>query len=285
VADLNIPDPPAGADPQLAAGFNVVPAAVSFGRNDFSSTPAVASSFITIGIVPLASAQAGMSTQSAVGSGQPAVVSAWVSPQAGVDSTLVIQTAGRGDERALMPWIGREAVDLFPFFDETQRGAEPAVDTWADSERPVRATGVYRADTPFAASKIDASHLAVDWALDDLVSKWRAKDKARGMSARKGELVDWTALSEEDSHAPKVRQRMPHGTGLHSASGIPAEMLIVPLQGSRSEVFSSQPQPTDLLLKAGLIGIGASVLTARTLTAERTNGKQERFRLRRESWL
>jgi hypothetical protein len=285
VADLNIPDSPAGADPQMAAGFIGAPAAVSFGGNDFASTPAVASSFITIGVLPLASAQAGMSTLSAAGSGQSAVVSAWVSPQAGVDSTLVIQAAGRGDERALKPWIGQEPVDLFPLFDETQRGAEPAVDPSAYSERTVRAKGVYRADTPFAASRIDASLLAVDSALDDLVSKWRAKDEANGMSARKGELGDWTALSEEDSHAPKARLPMPNNTGFHSASDIPTDMLKAPLQGSRGEVASSPAQPTDLLLKAGLFGIGASVLAARTLTAERTNGKQERFRLRRETWL
>jgi hypothetical protein len=226
-----------------------------------------------------------MSTQSAVGSGQPAVVSAWVNPQAGAESALVIQDAGRVDDRALKPWDGQEAVELLPHLDETQRGAEPAVDPSAYPERLVRAKGVYRADTPFAASKIDASHLADDWALDDLVSKWRAKDEARGMSARSRVLGNWTALSEEDSHAPKARQPMQNNTRFHSASDIPTDMLIAPLQGSRSEVFSSQAQPTDLLLKAGLFGIGASVLMARTLTAKRTNGKQVRFRLRSETWL
>jgi hypothetical protein len=192
-----------------------------------------------------------------------------------VEWRLVIQDAGRVDDRALKPWNGQDAVDLLSHLDKTQRGTEPAVDTWADPERPLRATGVYRADTPFAASKIDASQLAIDSVLDELVSNWRAKDEARGMSARGGWLGYRTALTEEDANAPSATQPVQNNSGFPSASDIPTDKLIAPLQGSRGEVASSPAQPTDLLLKAGLFGIGASVLTARTLTAQRTKGKQE----------
>jgi hypothetical protein len=143
-ADLNIPDPPAGADPQTAAGFGVVPAGVSLGRSDFASTPAAAANFITIGMMPLPSVPEVMSTPSAVGSGQSAVVSAWVSPQAGVESALAIQRAGRGSERALKPWIGLGVVDLYSLLDGTQRSTEPAVEPLADPARPATAAGVYR---------------------------------------------------------------------------------------------------------------------------------------------
>jgi hypothetical protein len=265
VADLNIPEAPAGADPQTAARFNGVPAEASFGRIDFASTPAVASRSITIGIMPLTSVEAGMTTQAAMGSGQSAVVSAWVSPQAGFDSTLVIQAAGRGDERALKPWIGQEVVDLSSLLDGAQSSTEPAVDSSAESGRPVRASGVNRADKPFAASKIVPSQQAVDWVLDELVAESRALSQARGMAAYGVDHGGWTALLGEDALAPSPAPPVQHGEGFHSASDIPTDMLTVPLQGSRRGAFSSPMQPTDLLLKAGVFGLGAWVLTAKAL--------------------
>jgi hypothetical protein len=280
--DLNIPDPPAGADPQMAAGFNVVPAAVSFGRNDFASTPAVASSFITIGIMPLPSAQAGMSTQTAVDSGEPGVVSGWVSPQAGVESKLVIQDPGRGDERALRPLLDHEAVDLLSLLERTQRSTEPAVDSLSDPERPVRARSVYRADEPLAMSDRVPSHLADDSALTDLVTELRARDVALGMLTPAEDLDDRTVVWEAGVGAQIAAQPVQHHTGFQPPPEILTDMATVSLRGSRHGASSSPAQPADLLLKAGLYGIGASVLMAKTLSAGRMDGKRRLFGFRGE---
>jgi hypothetical protein len=235
-----------------------------------------------MGIMPLTSIQAGMSTQSAVGSGQSTVASGSISPQAGVESALVIQGAGRGNERALTPRIGQEAVDLFSPPNGTQTSTEQAVVRSADSERPLGARGVYRGDKPFAASNIDASQLAVDSVLDELVSKGSARDEARGMTMHGVDLGDWTALLAEYALAPSAAQPEQHGEGFHSASDSPTDTATVPLRDSRRGVFSSLVQPTDLLLKAGVFGIGASVLTAKTLSAGRMDGKRRLFGFRRK---
>jgi hypothetical protein len=283
VADLNIPDPPAWADPQMAADFNGVPAAVSFGRNEFSSTSAVASSFITISVTPLMSAQPGMSTQSAVGSGQSAAVSAWVSPQAGVQSALVMQGADRGNERALKPWIGQETVDLFSLLEGTQRSPGPAVDPSAESERPVQASGVYRGAEPFAASNIVPSQLAVDSVLDEVVAESRALSKARGIMSGGECLGNETVLWEREAETSGVAIQARYHTGLQPAPIILIDMPTVPLPSSRRGAVDSPSQPTDLLIEAGLFGIGASILTAKTLSARRMHGKGRLFGLRRKS--
>jgi hypothetical protein len=281
VADLNIPDPPAGADPQMAAAFSGVPAAVSFGQNEFASTPAVASSFITIGVMPLTSAQTGMSTQSAVVSGQSALVSGRVSPQAGVESTLVIQDAGRVDERASKPLIGQEDLDLVSLLEGTGRSTERSVDPLADPERPARSGGAYRADEPPAVLDRVPTHLAVDSVLTDLVTEWRARNAALAMLTPAEDPDDLTVVWEAGPRAQIAAQPVQHHAGFEPALEILKDMATGPLRGSRRGASSSPAQPTDLLLKAGVFGIGASVLTAKTLIAGPKEGKGRLFRIRK----
>jgi hypothetical protein len=282
VADLNIPDPPAGADPQTAAGVNVVPAAVTSARNDIAPAPAAPLGSITIGLTPLTAVQAGVSPLSAMGSGQSAVVGGWAMPQAGVASALVIQAADWGDELASRPWIGSEVVDFLSPLDGTQRSTEPAVDPSGGSERPVRASGVYGADQPLDPSDIAPSHRAVDSVLEELASESRAGDETRGRWTWGGNVGDWTALWEEDAQAPSAEQQGQYDTGLRPAVDLPADTTPAHVPGSRREASSSSPQPIILLLKAGLFGIGASVLTAKTLRAGRMDDNRRIFRLRRE---
>jgi hypothetical protein len=142
--------------------------------------------------------------------------------------------------------------------------------------------GADRADEPFAVSKRVPSHRAVDSALDELVSEWRARGAARGMSTGGENLVVRTILWEECAHLPTAEQPVQHDTGFQPAPEIPTDMPVVPQPSARRGVVSSSAQPTDLVLKAGLCGIAASVLTARTLGAGRTDGKRELFKLRKE---
>jgi hypothetical protein len=278
IADLNISDPPAGADPQTAAGFNAVPAAMSFSRNDNSPALVAASRFITIGLSSLTSAQAAASPHSAVGSGQSTVVGGWVSPRAEVESPLVIQGVDGGIERASRPWIRLEVVDLCSLLDGTQRSTEPAVDLSADSERPARARVVDRAEQPFDSSDIVPFHRAVDSSLEALVSESSARDEARALITGDAQLGEWT----DQWNAVAEPQPVHHHTGSQPATEIPTDTPTVPPPGSRRGALTSPAQPADLWLKAGMFGIGATALTASALRARQVDGKRRQFQLRRE---
>jgi hypothetical protein len=195
----------------------------------------------------------------------------------------VIQGADAGNERPLKPWIGPEAVDLFSLLEGTERRPEPAVEPSTESERPARTSGVYRADKPFAASNIVPSQLAVDSVLIDLVTDWRARDAALGMLTPAADLGDPTGMWEAGARAQIAGQSVQHHTGLQPAPEIQTDAQTGPRWGSRRGASSSPAQPTDLLLKAGLYGIGASVLTAKTLSAGRMDGKRRLFGFRRET--
>jgi hypothetical protein len=281
-ADLNIPDPPAGADPQMAAGFDGVPAAPTSARNDNAAAPTAASGFITIGLTPLTSLQAGTSTQSSVGNGQSTVVGGWVSPRAEVESPLVIQGADRGNERASRPWIRPEVFAVFLLLDGTQWSRDPAVGSSAGSDRTVRASGDQRQVEPFDWSGVVSSHPAVDSVLEELALEWKAQNLARGMSTWGGNLGDWTALREVDALAPSAEQPEQYDKGLRPVVDLPGDTTKAPLPGSRHEVWSSSAQPSHLLLKTGLVGIGASVFTARILRSGRIDDNRRLFRTRRE---
>jgi hypothetical protein len=181
----------------------------------------------------------------------------------------------------LRPLLDHEAVDFLSVLEPTQRSPEPAVDFLADPERPVRARGLYRADEPIATPDRVSFHLTVDSVLDELVLNGRARDEARGMSTYGGNLDDRTVVWEAGARAQIAAQPVQHHAGFESALEILKDLATGPLRGSRRGASSSPAQPTDLLLKAGLFGIGASVLTAKTLIAGRMEGKGRLFRIRR----
>jgi hypothetical protein len=240
VADLNIPDSPAGADPQSAAGFTGPPAAVTSGRNDTAAALAATSGFVTIGLSPLTSLQAGVSTQPVVGNGQSTVVGSWVSLRAEVESPLVIQGADRGDELASRPWIGSEVVAFFSILNGPRSSTEPAVDPSAGSERPVRASGVYRADQPFDSSDIIPSHRAVDSVLEELASESRVGNAALGMLTVGDELGNWTILWKAGEAAQTAAEPVERHTEFHPAPETQTDMQTGPPRGSRRGAFSSR---------------------------------------------
>ncbi len=86
--DLNIPDPPDDADPQMAAGFVPGAAAASLPPAGHAATAVAGPNPGPAGLMPLPSSSSG---QWAVGSGQWAAVSIPTSSEVGPELTLVIQ--------------------------------------------------------------------------------------------------------------------------------------------------------------------------------------------------
>jgi hypothetical protein len=104
--DLNIPEPPSGADPQMAAGFRFGSAPPAFAAGGFAATPG--SSISLVGLTPLAEAGARVSSQWSTVSGHwPAADSPADSP-VGPEPTLVVQGLVHDSERERAS-IGPEA--------------------------------------------------------------------------------------------------------------------------------------------------------------------------------
>ncbi|MFI5457310.1 MAG: beta strand repeat-containing protein [Isosphaerales bacterium] len=102
--DLNIPDPPAGADPQTAAGFNFGAASGSFSQNGYPLAINSGSSLGPVGLMPLsAAAVTGTQVPSNLTPQQPA----WSAGQAAIDfqigsqPSLALQAMQREVEHGL----------------------------------------------------------------------------------------------------------------------------------------------------------------------------------------
>jgi hypothetical protein len=280
VADLNIPDPPSGADPQMAAGFSVVPPVMFYGGDAAAHAPVAASSVPTIGLVPLTRTPEG-GTQQPTPAGQQWAEFVGASAEAAAEPTLVIQDTARISERTTVFW--HEPGDVTRLPDGIERAILRALDPSAISEQPVNSAGVGRAYEPFSRSEMVPPDLAVDTALEALVSKWTPQHVTGGLPTGTDGLGDQTVPSIQGAQTPSGTQPVQHAAGYRSTPEIPAEMPTLPFVESRVRTYSSPAQSTDILFKAGLIGIGASVLAAETLKGERTDGKRRLFTLRRDS--
>jgi hypothetical protein len=95
VADLNIPDPPAGADPQMAAGFDLTRASASGRQNGSAPAPASVSSFIPAGPVLLSTVQAGSNGVMSTVCPQSSVAASQISSLAGLQRSLVVPGSDR----------------------------------------------------------------------------------------------------------------------------------------------------------------------------------------------
>ncbi len=281
VADLNIPDPPTGADPQMAAGFSVIPGSVSFARTDFAVTPAAASSDITIGLMPLTWTQASWDNQPTAAAQQREVVGTGISLRADVEMALVAQGTSRMSDPAIRSW--QESFDVLPFPAELLSRINPAVDRSADSPRPVRGRRVDRGFNLFSTSDMVRSHLAVDTALDAVVSEWKACDVRRSLPTGAEDLGDQTVPWKRHPGEVIAPHPAQHDTGFQLAPAIRTYMPTADSQACRRAVLSSSAPPSDLFMKVGIYGIAASVLTAKTLLAARTDGTRRQFMLRTDS--
>jgi hypothetical protein len=99
--DLNIPNPPEGADPQRAAGFRFDLSRPALEAASFAANSA--SSFSPVGLMPLAHAAAGVSGQWAVVSGQWLAAGGPAGSPIGPEPTLVVEGLDQdnGRERSL----------------------------------------------------------------------------------------------------------------------------------------------------------------------------------------
>jgi hypothetical protein len=117
--DLNIPDPPSGADHQMAAGFNLGAAASPGFRNLAGAlNPSVS------GVAPLP----GLSGQWSVVSGQYSIASSQINAQDPEEPSLVVQGTDPDNERGPIPSFSEVSIRIVPSpsIDSRHDPAEPA---------------------------------------------------------------------------------------------------------------------------------------------------------------
>jgi hypothetical protein len=120
--DLNIPDPPEGADPQSAAGFNLGAASGSFAQNGYILALNSGSSLAPVGLMPLSASGATVIpiSSSLMTQGnllQQPVLSTWQSAfpsRSRQASSLVVQGKGMESEHELNLWLATVSTDLTP---------------------------------------------------------------------------------------------------------------------------------------------------------------------------
>jgi hypothetical protein len=139
--DLNIPDPPGGADPQIAAGFQFVVASPTLSQSGYAAAPGSGPSPGATGLIPLSPvgvtttsfwpglmAQSNLLQAPAGSIAQQARIR-----QAGPDPSLLSQATVREDERALSPWLTPASTDDVQAFDPQWRPASsrplPGIDS------------------------------------------------------------------------------------------------------------------------------------------------------------
>jgi hypothetical protein len=117
--DLNIPDPPAGADPQMAAGFNVIPSTGFSSPNGTATALSSAPNPGTAGLMPLLPAGVTASGPWSMVSGPSPFVGGQVSSPAGSEPSRVIQESDPAHERGrLLTESGRSGLVLDSALDE-----------------------------------------------------------------------------------------------------------------------------------------------------------------------
>ena len=164
---LTVPDPPDGADAQMAAGFHLGPVVVL-------AVPGVAASSASVtgpaGVVPLLSA----SGQWSVVSGQSAADGGPTASQFGPESTLVIQGMDPEDRRGALIRIPSEATDPALALDLLDPTGEPSARPMADPrigpEPRAIPDGTDRTDGPVAISIGLRAGRVIDSVLDDLAA-------------------------------------------------------------------------------------------------------------------
>jgi hypothetical protein len=176
--DLNIPDPPQGADPQIAAGFHFGTPAVATPQTAF--VPAIAqgangTSLWSVVGGPL------MVAQRSLASGQWSVVSGQTSAGGGAQASVVFQDLDHESALELVPSVRMESTEFRRALNSaTQDGAaaghgQPAGDTPTGPARPalLEFDGMEGEEDPFRTpgARSLRGYRATDSALDDLVSE------------------------------------------------------------------------------------------------------------------
>ncbi len=180
--DLNIPDPPEGADPQMAAGprFALPPSVVT--SSDSAASAGSAANLSHGGLMPLLpGAFAGLSVATMV-MPQPSLTQqpGWtlapainVSPTA-AESSLVTQRIATDIEPALIPRDSSESTNPSPSLDETLRHAErvaqPTIELRNDADDPSIPDDRERIDHPAVVPATLRTELDMDAIFDSLAA-------------------------------------------------------------------------------------------------------------------
>ena len=109
--DLNIPDPPEGADPQSAAGFHYVSIAPALSPNGYAAALSSGPNAGPAGRMPLLAAGVTSIGQWSVVSGQWPAARSQSNSQADSELSLVPQTTDRENERGLTPRLAPASTD------------------------------------------------------------------------------------------------------------------------------------------------------------------------------
>jgi hypothetical protein len=149
VADLNIPDPPAGADPQMAAGFHLGTTAMATAQNGVAvvaGTGGSASGPLSVLPGPLTvggDSSPAVAGQGAAASSQQSIVNSQAITGVGSQVSVAFQAIDQDSEQRLIPWVNAESTEFVPALDSAGRdGAasgheQPALDTSPDPAHPV----------------------------------------------------------------------------------------------------------------------------------------------------
>jgi hypothetical protein len=149
VADLNIPDPPKDADPQMAAGFHLGTTAMATVLNGVAvvaGTGRSASGPLSVPPGPLTvggDSSPAVAGQGAAASSQQSIVSSQAITSVGSQVSVAFQAIDQDIEQGLIPWVNAESTEFVPALDSAGRdGAasgneQPALDTSSDPAHPV----------------------------------------------------------------------------------------------------------------------------------------------------
>jgi hypothetical protein len=222
--DLNIPDPPEGADPQMAVGFRFGSTPQAGMQNGIAALLASQSNLGLAGLMALPQAGAGANSPVSAFTFQPSGAAPTSPPgreeglaaQGGPQASLVVQGIQSDSEHSLVSRAGSEPTGLLPAVDAPQSATEqPALDQPAldppngpDPVRPVILDGggadpegnapVTASVAPRAEGLIDSALDEVAWAVDRVSGR---RMEWRDAGIQPGSVVGTVAtpLAESDS--------------------------------------------------------------------------------------
>jgi Matrixin len=244
--DLNIPDPPGGADPQIAAGFQFVVASPPRSQSGYAAAPGSGPSPGATGLMPLSPAcvtttsfSTGLMAQSNLLQQHASMAQQAMTAQAGPEGSPVPRATDRENQRGLIPWLTPAATDQMPALDPIQ---QPATST---AQRAIQSqTGHEYSVVPQPTNR------ALDYVLDELVADSvirRAENAARTTG-----VPDLAMAAVSDNPAPidlMREQNRPRPPG-----GFTARLAVI-------------------LLAAGSCGYGAGIFSDRNRQSGRLHRK------------
>jgi hypothetical protein len=260
--DLNIPDPPAGADPQMAAGFTPPSTSAAFSPSGFALAPGSGPNPAPAGLMPLLSSS---NRQWPVVSGRGRTADGPMGLQVGPEPMLVIQRTEPEGGRGLVIRMASEATNPPPGLDLAEPAAEPSVRPTAvpevGSAHRMRLDGTDCSGEPVAIPSRLHSDPTADSALNKLASEMVLMHGAKAAGSFGVPIlpVDEVAGPQggEDARQPDESWLTP----------VPADLT--PRKGPSRQPALFAARLAAVLLAAGWCGHGALRSTGRNPRAGR----------------